>query len=98
MKGPQFIRLGGEVIWPSADLKCLSDASKTVVCATLIDVPIINPPVVPFQKYSTLTKLLNVIKNVVKSLVVWRVLKEEAMMRRWGTVEPLEIAKLHLIS
>ena len=70
LKGPQFIRLGGEVIWPSADLKCLSDASKTVVCAALVDVPILNPPVVPFQKYSTLTKLLNVIKNIVKSLVV----------------------------
>ena len=43
-------------------------------------------------------KLLNVVKDVVKFLIVGKVLKEETMMRLWGTVEPLEIAKLHLIA
>ena len=97
LKGPQFIR-SDVVVWPSADLKCLSDASKTVVCAALAEAPDPNPPLVSFTKYSSLPKLLNVIKVMIKFLIVGKVLKEETMMRLWGTAEPLEIAKFHLIA
>ena len=98
MKGPWFIRTGGEIVWPSADLKCLSDASKTVVCTTLIEAPLPSPPLVSFQRFSKLPKLLNCVKFIIKFLVMRKVLREETMRRLWGTVEPLEIAKLYLLA
>ena len=97
LKGPQFIRTGGDILWPSADLRCLSEASRTIVCASL-DAPVSSPPLVSFQKFSKLPKLLNTVKFVIKFLVMRKVLVEETMRRLWGTVEPLEIAKLYLIA
>ena len=96
LKGPQFIRTGGDILWPSADLKCLSEASRTLVCATL-ETPVPSPPLVSFQKFSKLPRLLNSVKYVIKFLVMKKVLVEETMRRLWGTVEPLEIAKLYLL-
>ena len=96
MKGPLFIRTGGDILWPSADLKCLSEASRTLVCATL-ETPVPSPPLVSFQKFSKLPRLLNSVKYVIKFLVMRKVLVEETMRRLWGTVEPLEIAKLYLL-
>ena len=96
LKGPDFIRTGGDIVWPSADLRCLSDASKTVVCASLVTAPLLQPPLVSFTKFSKLPKLVTSVSYVIKFLVMKRILKEETMRRLWGTVEPIEIAKFHL--
>ena len=77
LKGPLFIRTGGEIAWPSADLRCLSDASKTVVCTTLIDAHIPSPPLVSFKRFSKLPKLINCVKYVIKFLSMKKILKEE---------------------
>ena len=74
-------------------MKCLSDASKTVVCPTLIEAPFVC-----FQRFSKLSKLLNCVKFIIKFLVMRKALWEETMRRLWGTVEPLEIAKLYLLT
>ena len=96
LQGPEFIR-GGHISWPSADLRCLSDASRTIVCSTTIRGPGLKPPLISFEKFSKLPKLLISISYVVKFLAMKGVLKEEMMMRLWSTVEPIEIAKLHLL-
>ena len=97
LKGPLFIRTGGEIAWPSADLRCLSDTSKAVVCTTLIDVHVPSPPLVCFERFSKLPKLINCIKIVIKFLAMKKILKEETMERIWGTVDIAEIAKLYLL-
>ena len=97
LKGPLFIRTGGDIVWPSAELNCLSEASKTVVMHTLVDGPRVTlPPLVPFQKISKLTKLIGIVKLVVLFLIKKKVLREDTMKRLWGTTEPLEIAGYHL--
>ena len=83
LKGPLFIRTGGEIAWPSADLRCLSDASKAVVCTMLIDVHVPSPPLVCFERFSKLPKLINCIKIVIKFLAMKKILKEETMERIW---------------
>ena len=97
-----FIRTGGDIVWPSADLKCLSEASKTVVCAAnlfrVVPPRVVPPPLVPFLKKSKFPKVLSIIELVVKFLLKKKALSGDTMRRLWGTVDPLEIAKFHLIS
>ena len=97
MKGPLFIRTGNEIAWPSADLRCLSDASKTVVCTTLVEPHVPLPPLVSFNRFSKLPKLLNCVGYIFKFLVMKKILKEETMRKFWGTVEPKEVAKVYLL-
>ena len=97
LKGPLFIRTGGEIAWPSADLKCLSDASKTVVCTTLVEPHLPSPPLVSFNRFSKLPKLLNCVGYIFKFLAMKKILKEETMRKIWGTVEPKEVAKVYLL-
>ena len=95
LKGPMFIRTGGDIVWPSADLKCLSEASKTVVCAAMVGDPrVVAPPLVPFLKKSKFPKLLNIIKVVVHFLVKKKVLSGDTMRRLWGTVIPIRDRKI----
>ena len=62
------------------------------------DPRVVAPPLVPFLKKSKFPKLLDIIKLVVQFLVKKKVLSGDTMRRHWGTGDPLEIAKFHLIS
>ena len=65
LHGPVWIR-SPVVVWPSNDFSCLSSASKQIVMSTTLGEarqPL--SPIVPFDRYSSLTKLLAVVGRVI---------------------------------
>ena len=96
--GPDWIRTNGNVSWPAAELKCLSEASKNVVCtATLGEVAESRTPLVKCEKFSKWTKLVSTWAFVLKFLSIKKVLSHETRMRLWGTSDFIECAKLLLV-
>ena len=52
LKSTLFIRTSGAITLPSADLRCLNDASKAVVYTTLVEPHLPSPPLVSFNRFS----------------------------------------------
>ena len=96
--GPDWIR-SSVVLWPSNDFSCLSSASKQLVMNTTVN-EVRNPlvSIVPFDKYSSLTKLLAVAGRMFEFCYKLGIYKEESMRKSWGTTEFNHCAKLHLVS
>ena len=98
LHGPVWIR-SPVVVWPSNNFSCLSSASKQIVMnTTLSDVRSPLNPIVPFSRYSSLTKLLAVVARVIEFAIKLGAYKEECMRGSWGSIDPNLIAKLHLVS
>ena len=82
--GPVWIRTP-VVVWPSNNFSCLSSASKHIVMSTtLSDVRLPLNPIVPFSRYSSLTKLLAVVGRVIEFSIKLGAYKEENMRCSWG--------------
>ena len=82
--GPVWIR-SPVVLWPSNDFSCLSSASKQLVMSTALGEarqPL--SPIVPFNKYSSLTKLLAVVGRVIEFSIKLGAYMEESMKGSWG--------------
>ena len=92
--GPEWINKT-PVIWPSSELNCLSPKQKSLVCSTVVNCTVEGTtvaPIVPFDRYSSLNKLLNVTSLVLKAL---------NMFRKNKSSEPIETkreAKIHLLT
>ena len=85
--GPVWIRTPA-VVWPSNNFSCLSSASKQIVMSTTLSEarqPL--SPIVPFNKYSSLTKLIAVVGRVIEFSVKLGAYKEESMKGSWGTTD-----------
>ena len=54
--------------------------------------------IVPFDRYSSLTKLLAVASRMFEFCFKLGVYKEESMRKSWGTTDFNHCAKLHLVS
>ena len=97
LHGPDWIR-GATVQWPSSEYGCLSEASKDLImCTELGDKIEPRSPLVSFERFSKFLKLLNCTNLIFRCLKMKKCLKEETMMRLWGTTDTLEISKLHLV-
>ena len=96
--GPVWIRTP-VVVWPSNNFSCLSSASRQIIMNTILS-EVRQPlsPIVPFNRYSSLTKLIAVVGRVIECSVKLGAYKEENMRGSWGSTDPKFIAKLHLIS
>ena len=98
LQGPDWLRSEDEISWPSAELGCLNSHSKALVCAHTLDgekEPIV--PIIPFDRYSKLTKLLNTQVYVLKFLKLKGVLTDGVLLRLWGSTDLMECAKVYLI-
>ena len=94
LSGPEWLN-NNPVIWPTSELNCLSSKQKSFVCATYAQNATENKgiePIVPFECYSSLNKLINVTASVFQVINVFRERKGK---------EPIDIkvqARLHLFS
>ena len=96
--GPDWIR-SPEVLWPSSEFSCLSSASKQLVMSTVVEEtrkPLIS--IVPFDRYSSLTKLFAVTSRMIEFCHKLGIYKEDSMKKSWGSKEFNHCAKLHLVS
>merc|ERR1712121_172036 len=81
--GPHWIR-ALEVQWPLSDFCCLSPSSKNFILTTTLSSSDPVLPIVPFERYSRLAKLINVTKFWTMFYGWLGCLKEEEMERIWG--------------
>ena len=105
--GPEWIRKD-VVVWPVSNLSCLSNASKSVVLATIVDgepegepeveseEPLIVP-VVLFDKFEKYSQLLAVTSAVLRACALFKGLSEEKMMTQWGSTDYLHCSRVHLL-
>ena len=94
--GPKWIQ-SQELVWPSSQLNCLSEASKSIVLSTQISVAKVMEPLVPFERYSKFNKLVGVTAKMIEGLNKLKVLKDSMMQDRWGSLDPHQCAKIHLL-
>ena len=86
-------------LWPSNDISYLSSFSKQLVMSTTSGEarqPL--SPIVPFDRYSSLNKLLAVADRIIEFIVKLGAYKQENMNSSWGTTDFNLGAKLHLLS
>ena len=96
--GPQWLR-SINVNWPTSELNCVKPCHRSIVLnINLQDKGTDLEPLVPFEKYSSLSKLINVTTFVIKALRRFKALKNEVMTKLWNTDDDKEAAKIHLLS
>ena len=94
LHSPLWIRTD-VVTWPSHELGCLNLNSKhivTNVCLEEVNKSI--EPVCPFNRFSSLTKLLNTTALMIKAL--HRYFTDEKLLEKWGTTDVNLCARIHL--
>ena len=99
LHGPDWIR-SSEVCWPSSDLQCLSSLSKSIVMHTTISNARNSKkiePIVPFDRYNKFSKLVGVTSTWINASVKLKYLKNNSMLNLWGTADPYDAAKVHLL-
>ena len=95
MHGPKWIQ-SSNVIWPSHDLNCLSVTNKSIVLSTCISNVKSLQPIVPFDRYSKLNKLIGVTSKMIEGLCKFKLLKDNHMNLLWGNSDPHKSAKIYL--
>ena len=96
--GPQWLR-SLNINWPTSELNCVKPCHRSIVLNTNLQNQIKEiEPLVPFEKFSSLSKLINVTTYVIKALRRFKVLKDDVMSRLWNTDDNKEAAKIHLLS
>ena len=94
LTGPAFLT-SNPVIWPSVGLECLSPQQKSIVCHNVVQgAPPAEPivPVVPFDRYSSLNKLISVTSQVFQVANKFRAKQGKEL------VDPKREARVHLLS
>ena len=92
--GPQWIN-SQNVVWPSAELKCLTQENQILVNCIQIERPV--QPIVPFNRYSKINKLIGVTAKMLSALNKKGLLKEETLISIWDTSDIWQCAKIHLL-
>lgn len=94
--GPKWIQTTN-LVWPSNDLNCLSESSKSIVCSTQLSSCKDIEPIVAFDRYSKFNKLLGVTARVLEFLSKFRIMKQKDFLKKsWGSNDPRQCAKVHL--
>ena len=95
--GPIWIR-NSTIDWPVSELRCLSLNSRNIVLNTEIgdgQEPV--SPLIPFEKYSWLHKLVGAVAKTLEFVHKLGALKGTTMLEKWGTTDYHQSALLHLI-
>ena len=94
LHGPLWI-CSEAVTWPSHELGCLNSNSKRIVTNTCLEeVDRSIEPVCPFNRFSTLTKLLNTTALMIKAL--HRYFTVDKLLEKWGTTDVNLCTRIHL--
>ena len=94
ISGPEWINKS-PVIWPSSDLNCLSLKQKSIVYSTVVHCTVecrTIAPIVPFERYLSLSKLLNVTYSVLQAINIFRKNKIKE------SIETKRDARIHLLT
>ena len=95
MHGPKWIQ-STNVVWPSHDLSCLSAINKSIVLSTCISNVKTLQPIVPFDRFSKLNKLIGVTAKMLEFLSKLNILKDKNFNILWGNLDPHKCAKIYL--
>ena len=78
-------------------MNCLSEVNKSIVCNTQLSSVKNLEPIIAFDRYSKLNKLLGVTARVIEFLGKFKVLKNRDFLKKsWGTEDPRQCAKIHV--
>ena len=94
--GPSWIR-SPSVVWPSSELRCLNEDSRNLILATQVEVQEPRSPLVPFEKFSWLHKLIGATSKALRFARNLGALKGATMRSAWGTEDFNQCALLHLL-
>ena len=96
--GPNWIQ-DQNVVWPNAELKCLTKESKSLVLCTMNTngQPVQMLPIVPFDRYSKINKLIGVTATMLSYLNKRNLLKDQTLISMWDTSDTWQCAKTHLL-
>ena len=92
--GPTWIN-SQNIVWPSADLKCLTQENQILVNCIQIERTV--QPIVSFDRYSKINKLIGVTAKMLSALNKGKLLKDETLIFRWGTSDIWQCAKIYLL-
>ena len=93
--GPEWIQ-SNNIVWPSYELNCLTEANKSMVLSTCINKTKFCQPIVAFNRYSKFNKLIGVTAKILEGLSKFNVLKDNLMLKLWGNSDPHQCAKIYL--
>ena len=82
--GPTWMR-SPSVVWPTSELRCLNVDSRNLVLATELEVQEPKSPLVPFEKFSWLHKLIGATSKAIRFAYNIGALKGATMRSAWGT-------------
>ena len=96
--GPNWIQ-SLNVVWPNAELKCLTKENQSLVLCTVNtnDQPVKMLPIVPFDRYSKINKLIGVTATMLSYLNKRNLLKDQTLISLWDTSDTWQCAKVHLL-
>ena len=97
ISGPEFL-CKNPIVWPMSDLNCLSSRSKNIVMHSTISSNTVKvEPIVPFDAYSNLNKLIGVTSKVFQIKNNW--FKRMAKNGLWDGIlkDPNKSARQHLL-
>ena len=63
--GPTWMR-SPSVVWPTSELRCLNIDSRNLVLATEVEVQEPQSPLVPFERFSWLHKLIGAVSKAIR--------------------------------
>ena len=95
LEGPAWLKLT-PVVWPTSDLMCLNSVNRGLVLNTQI-CKVNVQPVVAFDRFGNLTKLVNSVSKVIDMLRLKKIVKDVHMMNWWGSIDSMQAAKIYLI-
>ena len=96
LKGPTFIQ-SCNVQWPTHELGCLTDLSKSLIMCTQ-NTPVVEvQPLVPFEEHSKLNTLLSTTAKAIEIIEISKNSSKNDIERNWGSSDFLHCSKLHLI-
>ena len=96
LKGPAFIQ-SHNVQWPSHDLGCLNDISKSMIMCTQSTPVVVVQPLVPFDNFSDLKSLLSATAVAIEEVETSKNSSKEEIERNWGSSDFQHCSKVHLI-
>ena len=98
IQGPSWIQ-SQDVLWPSAELQCLTKESQSLVMCTMNtnEKPVQIHPIVPFDRYSKINKLIGVTATMLSYLKERNLLKDQNLISMWDTSDIWQCAKIHLM-
>ena len=85
------------MVWPTSELRCLNIDSRYLVLATEVEVQQPQSPLVPFERFSWLHKLIGAASKAIRFAYNIGALKGATMRSAWGTEDFYQCAMLHLL-